>query len=85
MTGQEFRSMRRSLGLTQCRLALKLGVTQYHVSDLERGRKPIPNEIEAKMGRMISPMTQRPQRASDRICGACMCVVLPSVPCGCLA
>jgi DNA-binding XRE family transcriptional regulator len=41
MTPEEFRQFRKSLGLTQVKLAEKLGLTGQAIRDTEAGRKPI--------------------------------------------
>ena len=39
MTSEEFRALRRQLGLNQTELAAKLGMTQPMVSRVERGER----------------------------------------------
>ena len=49
MNQQEFKEVRKSLGLTQVGLAHKLMLTQSHVCAIEKGRKPVTEEVYIKM------------------------------------
>ena len=44
MNGQQFRSLRKALGLTQAELADRLGMTQPMVSRIERGEREPTNQ-----------------------------------------
>ena len=44
MNGQQFRSLRKALGLTQAELADRMGMTQPMVSRIERGERGPTNQ-----------------------------------------
>lgn len=49
MTGQDLKAARKEKGLTQAAAAARLHVTQGYVSMLERGRRPLPSHLVAKV------------------------------------
>jgi len=49
MTPDEFRAIRKSLGLTQEALAERLGQHRITISRYERGREPIPPVVALAM------------------------------------
>jgi transcriptional regulator with XRE-family HTH domain len=53
MTGENLRRNRREAGWTQERLAVKLGLTQEYVSLMERGRRPVPNNVARAAARLL--------------------------------
>lgn len=48
--GDALRGARELRGLTQAALAQALGMRAAHVSDRERGRRPIGREMDRKLG-----------------------------------
>ena len=64
MTSEEFRQIRRRLGLTQAELADWLGMAQPHVSRIERGeRQPTKQQVAAiRLLRITFTKTGHPAR-----------------------
>src|SRR5258708_26850003 len=61
MNGQDLREARRKKGWTQVETAEKLGVTQAYLSMLERGRRPLPNDLaRMAVGTLQVPPTALP-------------------------
>jgi transcriptional regulator with XRE-family HTH domain len=54
MTGDEYREVRRDLGLTQAELAKQLGVAPNTVSRRELGRRPITTEAALALCRLAA-------------------------------
>jgi len=53
MTRRDFAQLRKKLGLSQARLAAKMGTTAATVSRWESGKRPIP-EIAARLLRLLA-------------------------------
>lgn len=45
MTGDELRSLRGVLGLTQVELAAELDITRFSIIEYERGYTPVPGPV----------------------------------------
>ena len=58
MTSEEFRAIRRQLGLNQTELADRLGMTQPMVSRLERGEREPTNQQGAAIMLLQELLTQ---------------------------
>lgn len=48
MDGNQLRNLRLSLGLTQAELATRLGVSQEMVSEMESGKRRVPEWVTKK-------------------------------------
>lgn len=65
MTGEFLKNERRGAGLTQERLAARLGLTQEYVSLMERGRRVVPDHVAKAITRCLRlPVTALPLDAS---------------------
>jgi transcriptional regulator with XRE-family HTH domain len=61
MTGESLRTSRREAGWTQRRLAARLSVSQEYVSLMERGRRPVPDNLARAVTRLLRlPATALP-------------------------
>lgn len=61
MTGQALRRARKQAGLTQSRLARKLGVTQPYLSFMEGGGRRVPERLARRVARVLdTPATELP-------------------------
>lgn len=54
MKSQQFKKIRKSLGLTQLNLANQLGVSAQQVSNFESGRVPIPKVYDLALANLVS-------------------------------
>ena len=79
MTGAELRAIRRRAGLTQLEFARRLSVGQAHISDCERGYRPVlPYLADRALAIALPP-------PPPSICGRCLCWSPPGsgLECGC--
>lgn len=51
--GEVLRGLRYREGLTQAKLAALVGVKPAHISDIERGRRPIGKEMAKRLGKAL--------------------------------
>lgn len=51
--GEVLRGLRYREGLTQAKLAALVGVKPAHISDMERGRRPIGKEMAKRLGKAL--------------------------------
>ena len=58
MTGKEFAEARKSLGLSQPKMAEELEVTKDTVSRWERGKWPVPKTVAAYVKNMVLNKTE---------------------------
>jgi transcriptional regulator with XRE-family HTH domain len=52
--GRCLRGARAKEGVTQRELALKTGIPQRHISEMENGRRPIGKEMAKKLGEALN-------------------------------
>ena len=57
--GDNMRTYRHILKLTQQELALKLGTSKQHVSDMERGNKPISKKTAKELAKIFDTSPAR--------------------------
>jgi transcriptional regulator with XRE-family HTH domain len=61
MTGEDLKSARTASNWTQSEAALRLGVTQAYLSMVERGSRPVSNDLASEVVRVFPlPATARP-------------------------
>ena len=68
MTSEEFRQIRRQLGLNQTELAAKLGMTQPMVSRIERGEREPTNQQGAAIVLLAELMKKNGQGKNPNPC-----------------
>lgn len=52
-SGEVLRGLRYREGMTQAELAALVGVKPAHISDMERGRRPIGREMAKRLGKAL--------------------------------
>ncbi len=71
MTGKEFKVARKKLGLSQCDVAARLGVSQPYVALMERGKRHFPPELVRKAVSLLKmspsalPLDPRPNQGAE--------------------
>ncbi|HBT97765.1 MAG TPA: XRE family transcriptional regulator [Desulfobulbaceae bacterium] len=60
--GRRLRLRRENAGLTQAALAEKTGLTRHNISDMEHGRRPIGENVAARLATALGLPTGVLQR-----------------------
>ena len=66
MTPNEFKEIRKSIGLSQAQLGLKLNVGSNHISKIECGKKGITEPNEEKMMALLQEHRQKNRIGTDK-------------------